>query len=101
MAVGATELPTRLSEEVRDAVAEEYAAVTSIPIDIVVAGFTGGLEFDSVIGVELSVGLEERLGVSIPEKRLLNSHLYRCLQNYALEIQSLVDSGRSELEDNQ
>ena len=101
MATSVPDLTTRLSDEVRDAVIAEYSRMTDTPLAAVSAGFFGGLEFDSIIGLELSVGLEECLAIVIPEKRLLKSDLYRSLHNYASEIQACVDSSRQKSEDTQ
>jgi acyl carrier protein len=82
---------TTIGPEVREAVIREYANLTNTPIQTVESGYGGGLEFDSILGVEMSVGLEEALKVTIPEECLLKSSLYRSLYAYSSAIQQCVN----------
>jgi acyl carrier protein len=87
------DLPTgAVTEAVRAAVAREYADKTGIPLRDVELGFEGGLEFDSVLGVELSVGLEDVLQVLIPETALQTTEVFSSLSAFARAIQSCIDA---------
>lgn len=84
---------TTVSQIVRDAVISEYAQLQGVDRPEVEAGFDGGLEFDSMIGVELAIGLEEVLGVSIPDEDLLIPTAYESLRTFAAAVQACVDRG--------
>jgi acyl carrier protein len=88
--------PVRVTERVRRAVISEYTQLTQVPEDEIVAGFDGGVAFDSLLGVEMSVGLEERLGVPIGEDKLKQPRLYRSLGAFAVGIQECVDEHEKE-----
>ena len=93
--------PTPLSSEVVEAVIREYSKCNEVPLEEVRLGFAieGALVFDSIIGVEMSVGLEAALGIAIPEDQLLDSRLYRSLSSYAEAIQHCVDQASGGLQD--
>ena len=87
-------MATDISAEVRDAVIAAYAEHNRLTPDQVAAGFTGGLEFDSLLGVEMACSLEERLGVSIPEEKLAKASMYKSLDSFAAGIQSCVEDAK-------
>ncbi len=89
-------LPTTIvSQIVRDAVISEYAQLQGVDPAEVEAGFDGGVEFDSLIGVELAIGLEDALGVSIPDEDLVIPEAYESLHSFAAAIQACVDRSHS------
>ncbi len=86
------DLPTgAVPEAVRAAVTREYADKTGMPLRDVELGYEGGLEFDSVLGVELSVGLEDVLQILIPETALQKTEVFASLSAFARAIQSCID----------
>lgn len=82
------------SDEIKEAVILGYAELNNIPKDQVIAGFEGGLEFDSLLGVELACALEERLGIEIPESKLTKSSIYKSLSAFSTVVQACFDAAQ-------
>jgi hypothetical protein len=61
---------------------------------MVEAGFSGGIPFDSILGVEMAANLEIALGVPIPEESLMRSSVYKSLASFAAMVQVCVDAGK-------
>jgi acyl carrier protein len=86
--------PTHLADDdaVRRALIECYAEISGIPRQAVADGYEGGIEFDSILGVELACAMEARFGIVIPEERLTNPTLYKSLGGFSTVVhQSLVE----------
>lgn len=79
-------------DAVREALIEAYAEISGIARPVVTDGYHGGLEFDSILGVELACAMEARFGIVIPEERLTNPRLYESLGSFSTVVQrSLVE----------
>jgi acyl carrier protein len=83
-----------VSAKIKEAVVLAYAELNSVPREQVSAGFDGGLEFDSLLGVELACALEERLGIDVPETKLTKSSVYKSLSAFSTVIQECFDAAR-------
>jgi acyl carrier protein len=58
---------------------------------VVEAGFSGGIPFDSILGVEMAANLEIALGIPIPEESLMRSSVYESLASFAAMVQTCVE----------
>jgi hypothetical protein len=82
------------SEQLRKAIVECYCRLQHVEVVIVEAGFSGGIPFDSILGVEMAANLEITLGVAIPEERLMRTSVYSSLASFAVMVQACVDSAQ-------
>ena len=93
-----SENPTdpRASDEVRQAVLECYCRLNQADPKVVETCFGGGIEFDSILGVELTPHIEAALNIKIPESSLMHSKVFKSLATFALMVQQCVDSQSKE-----
>lgn len=82
------------SEEVHKAILDCYCQLLHAEVEVVEAGFNGGIPFDSILGVEMAAQLEITLDVAIPEERLMRTSVYSSLASFAAIVQACVDAAR-------
>lgn len=77
--------PPMVSPEVRAAVIAAYAEATGVDTQQATAGFDGDplVAFDSIIGLELMVAVEARLGIEIPEVEETRGANFRSIAAFA------------------
>lgn len=93
--VAAPKPPSR--QELDDAVVAAYCAANDVkPAKAREAfGTPGGLEFDSLIGLELMAALEAKFGVEIPAREGTRRQNFATLRTFADMVERYVGSGRS------
>lgn len=94
----AQENPTILavSDEVRQAVLDCYCQLHHAELETVEHCFTGGIEFDSILGVELAPHVEAALQITIPDKSLMDSKVFASLATFAAMVQECIDGPAKE-----
>lgn len=92
------DLPTHGPEDdlIRVALIEAYAEAAGANRELVAARFEGGLDFDSILGVELACVLEERLQIVVPEEMLSDPRAYDSLAAFSVVVRRCLTAQASD-----
>ena len=85
-----------VSDRVRTAVLDCYCQIHHAEQEAVEECFGGGIEFDSILGVELAPHVEAALGIAIPDKSLMQSKVFASLAAFAAMVQECIDAQAKE-----